>query len=81
MGSIVAYFHKAFGINEHKFRANNRMRKEVKRIQKRARQKCWFSCDKCGELFRKEDLEHIDEVNEDFCASCMNMMKLARDDY
>ena len=94
MGSLVAFFHKHMDIQERKFKATNRMseakararramRKEVRRIQRVAR-RYWWPCDKCGELFKEKELEQItiaEGVNERFCKTCMDMMKLARDDY
>lgn len=80
MGSLVAYFHKHFQFQETKFKTANRMRKEVRRIQRVAR-RYWFRCDKCKELFKEKELEHVPEIDERFCKTCMDMMKLARDDY
>lgn len=83
MGSLVAFFHKHYDIQERKFKAANRMRKEVNRIQKVARRH-WFKCGKCREIFKEEELKQVaisPEVNEWFCKSCRDMMKLARDDY
>jgi formylmethanofuran dehydrogenase subunit E len=81
MGSLIAYFHKQFRHDEHKMRSHKHMNKSIRRMQKRARQRNFFPCDKCGELFKKEELEQVPEINERFCKDCLNLMKLARDDY
>lgn len=80
MSSLVAFFHKHMNFPNNRFKAANRMRKSIRRIQKITRQN-WFPCDKCGELLKKEELEHVEEINEDFCKTCIDMMKLARGDY
>lgn len=91
MSSMIAYFHKHFVERGSKTAAVDTMKSTIKHIQQTAIPKdskhCSTSdaamqhCDKCGELRKKKDLQHIDEINEDFCTDCVNMMKLARDDY
>lgn len=81
MSSMIAYFHKHFVERGSKTAAVDSMKSTIKHIQKTSTPKDSKHCDKCGELRKKSELKHIDEINEDFCPDCVNMMKLARDDY
>lgn len=84
MGSIISFFHKYhkhFPGGAPKSHAVDTMTASVKSIQKNTIPKDSKKCDKCGELRKKKELTHIDEIDEDFCENCVNMMRLARDDY
>ena len=79
MSSMIAFFHKHYDIQERKFKATNRMRRNVKRLQQRVSHVDWEQCGKCEEFFDKADLSHDDLSDSTFCTNCMNAINILRD--
>jgi hypothetical protein len=79
MGSLLAYFHKQFRVDETKMKARRHMSHTIKSFQQAIKPKEMDKCDKCEEFFEKGTLLQDDLSTLRFCNKCMDAIKILRD--